>query len=490
MAVPINNNQVGLGGQANQPKPQGSGFTNLQNVLNANRNNKLGNTLGQGLQSTIGGAQQNLSQATNQFNTQANANAVGTAADKAQEQQAIGQATSSPNDLSQSSIDAFNKYRAGYQGPTGFSNQQQQTIGQQQNDLNGIANASLSQQGRGGLLQRYVGAPQYTQGQRQLDTMLLGQSGNEALKGARRQGLQFNNQANTQQQQAVNTGQALNQQAQAFNNQINQDLTGAATGVQTGIQNRADQEQAQAQKAYDSLQQVLNYQKGANSGGVNGGKSGVDMVGGGVPQMDQATYDYLTKALGPEALTTKGYSGIQDYLKTGANPLNPNAIKQDASNYVNADDVSKFGALQKLAAPNQELISGYNIPGQAGTMPNESRIVDQNALNKAVEQGGQGYQQFTQNQLPQLYNNLQQISDFGSKYGSGEILGGYNGGALNNIDSARNFINHLGQSQHDQYSGWVAPQFQAAKGLLSQYDNYQNNAPTLQDILKQGLVKS
>jgi hypothetical protein len=58
----------------------GTGFTNLSNIINANQGNQLGQTIQSGLQGNIAGLQNQVGQATNTFNTAANAANTNTAA--------------------------------------------------------------------------------------------------------------------------------------------------------------------------------------------------------------------------------------------------------------------------------------------------------------------------------------------------------------------------------------------------------------------------
>lgn len=52
--------------------PQGTGFTNINKIIQANQNNQLGNTIQGGVQKGIQGLQSNINQSQNQFNTDVN----------------------------------------------------------------------------------------------------------------------------------------------------------------------------------------------------------------------------------------------------------------------------------------------------------------------------------------------------------------------------------------------------------------------------------
>lgn len=78
-------------------------------------------------------------------------------------------------------VSKFGTYiQGGYTGPTQLANIQA-LAGQAQN-LQNIGNSVNTQGGLQNLLQRYVGGPQYTSGEQNLDAMLLGQTGKAQLK--------------------------------------------------------------------------------------------------------------------------------------------------------------------------------------------------------------------------------------------------------------------------------------------------------------------
>ena len=65
-----------------QPRQLGTGFTNLQNIMQANTGNKLGQAVGSGIQQTGQQASNALQSGVQDFNTQSQANALGTQAQK------------------------------------------------------------------------------------------------------------------------------------------------------------------------------------------------------------------------------------------------------------------------------------------------------------------------------------------------------------------------------------------------------------------------
>ena len=241
MAINLNNNQ-----NLNQPqagKPRSSGFTNIQRVLGANQGNKLGQTIGQGVQSIAGKTQGQTNQAQQQFQQ-----GIGTAQQDINKGQQI-QSGLTDLDFSNSQgaaekLGALNtqdyqtaakNLRQGYQGPQGL--QDADKLNRTAQDLNQTGQNLLTTGGRQAALQRFVNAgPNYTQGKQRLDSLLLGQD-TSALRGARR----------SAQQTAMQTGEAVRsagQQGQAIGQQygtLAQDVQGKLTGAQQAFGGALDQ---------------------------------------------------------------------------------------------------------------------------------------------------------------------------------------------------------------------------------------------------------
>lgn len=213
------------GGNTNRA---GSGFVNIQNILNANRNNQLGNTVGSGIQNVSKGVNTGLQNSQQQFQEQSQAGTVGSAADiqarndilhRISGYQAPGSASnngtvnaggnasfneaapmslseqnsavqgappaSEPSLVSDQDVSNFGKYQAGqYTGPQGLNDltglqssaQKAQEYGQNTNTVGGQQN----------LLQNFVAKrPGYDRGKSALDALILGQTGQDQLQQAK-----------------------------------------------------------------------------------------------------------------------------------------------------------------------------------------------------------------------------------------------------------------------------------------------------------------
>lgn len=242
-------------------KPQGTGFTNVNNILTANQGNNLGQTIQSGITNAANNVQNNINSSAGSFNQGVQSNLLNNAQNNQNVQNIVSGAsnlqagqTIDPTQLAQ-----YETYTAGgYQGPTGLQNgallqgqaQAAQALGQDVNSTSGQQN----------LLQQFVGNGQYTQGQQTLDQLLLGQQ-QGALNQA--QGFTFglNNQANS----AVNNASQIANQAVATNRAFGQQAVLAAQNAQNPITSNINTNvtndlnaQNQQQYQYNQLQSLLN----------------------------------------------------------------------------------------------------------------------------------------------------------------------------------------------------------------------------------------
>ncbi len=77
--------------------PQRSNFTNLQQLINANQSNQLGNTIQSGVQQGVAGLQSGVNQAQNQFQDDVNSNKLDTQQNQQYTQNAIGNIINPPS---------------------------------------------------------------------------------------------------------------------------------------------------------------------------------------------------------------------------------------------------------------------------------------------------------------------------------------------------------------------------------------------------------
>lgn len=360
-------------------KPQGTGFTNVNNILSANQGNNLGQTIETGINNAAQGVQQGLTNAAGSFNQGVQANLLNTSQNNQNVQNTVNNAsnlqagqTIDPTQLAQ-----FQTYTAGgYQGPTGLQNadllqgqaQAAQQLGQDVNSSGGQQN----------LLQKFVGNGQYTQGQQTLDQLLLGQQ-QGALNQAQGNTFGLTNQANTA---ATNANQIANQAVdanKAFGQQAVLAAQNAQTPITTNINNAITsdiQNQNQVQTNYNNLQKLLgesasDYSK-ANpvdpnnpNAAQSSGNPAVDQLNSIFSTLQNAGVDQNTiQQLAGPALQAN-INNIPGYLNTLMNNINLNTqggltvSNPDTTGYgtsayqVNPNDVSSLANQTAVTSAQQ-----------------------------------------------------------------------------------------------------------------------------------------
>jgi hypothetical protein len=374
-----------------QNRPQGTGFTNLQQYLQANKPGQVAGAVSQGLQKDTQQAQNQIGQQQSQFNQQAQAGQLGNAQDVQQEKDILGKVDNAGSgDVNAQDVSAYSRLRSGaYGGPQGLSNAQ--GIQNKAADVQGAGAALGTQGGRFGLLQRYLGqGKQYTTGQQGLDATLMSSGGGQQLAQAAQGtvGLQqqATNAANTAQQQA----QTYTGQAQAFGQQA----TGAINQRQTGLTNQLAQTQQQ-----DAANQAAAYQQ----------------------QQGQLSQDQLTAQMAQQLGLQQGQSlydlNLGQFATQAAGPTTSSVATQA--------DLAKANALSQLAGQQ----GGQNIiadQSQVGTYdPNKALNFDTQGFQSALQNRQGILQQHVQQQQSDIMNNpkngiadylLHQLSPTGGDY--------------------------------------------------------------------------
>lgn len=364
----------------------GTGFTNLQRVLGANQSNRLGSTIGGGVSNVIGKANTNLNQAQNQFGQQSQQGTVGTEQDK----QYANNVLKDPVQAQQSDVDKFSRFREGYKGPQGL---QSDTLQGQQQDLQSLGNLTQNTGGRQALLQRFVGSPQYNQGQQRLDTMLLGQPGSNNLNQLRRQTMGANQNINQAYDTAQNQANLLKAQSNQFGTDVQNQITGAQTQEEQDLQGRADQYTQQQQALHDMFQNLLTPQKAVAT--PSGGQVGIGLANQvtGASPIDQAQYDQAMQAYG-----RAGNNTLMDQQLYGAPAVegfDPSSIVGNVNAYTKQQaatdaDKAKYLALSKLGGMTPGASSLFQDSTQTGGYDPLAFLNQQN-LSKYENLGKQNY---------------------------------------------------------------------------------------------------
>lgn len=180
------NTQAPGGGAKPQGQTSSDRFQNLNDYLSANQGTGFGQQFAGKVGEDVNKAYTAQDQASNQFK------GMSDAATTKYDSDLVGKAVSDPTNFAkdQSNVDAFAKQRdAAYKGPNSFadaSDVYNQAAGATQKARN-VADQANKESGRFALLDNYFGRPQYSQGQKSLDQLLVqGDSGAQAgIKQAR-----------------------------------------------------------------------------------------------------------------------------------------------------------------------------------------------------------------------------------------------------------------------------------------------------------------
>lgn len=388
---------------------KGTGFTNIQEIVRSNRNNRLGKTVQSGVGNVIGQGQQQLRGAQQQFQQGAQQNQIGTAADQAY----VNQSIQNPTNVQQQDVDRFANLRSGqYRGPTQLGNREE--LGARGQELQGIAGSATSEQGRRGLLQRFV-APQqqYTQGQQRLDNLLLGQTGGQATRNARQSANQFNQQLLSADQAAQGQGQAYQQQAQQFGQDVNQKLGQAQTDQQKELQDRATQ-QTKGSEAAKAAIMALFSKPTAGPTRPEGGVSTMPIGGGGSlkrSNITQEQYDAALPILEQAGLANKNIYNPEYFASSPETLLTGLPSTATDQSVATAEDKARAAGLAKLFGKNQEFLTG-DVGGY-----NPMAFLDQNRLQDTLTKSTDAYNETNPySSLIDKDTNLANIQYLGNQY--------------------------------------------------------------------------
>lgn len=272
---------------------KGTGFTNLNKILQANKGNKLGSTVSGGIQGQVSGVKSQVKSAQDQFQEEAQKNRLDTqeSADKrdamlnrfapstgtstVQQQQTqppttvsggvatptpeIENAQNKPGSTQPAAFQAptdqeiqdFTKLRTGtYTGPKELQDATSlYGRAQQAESLGGLAR---SEGGRQELLRRFVGGKDYTTGQRQLDSTLLGQKPGQ-LGQASREARGTTKSVEEANAQASNLAQEYTNKAKAFGEETTKKIGETKNPLSTTLDTKTTNAQKLEQTRLDQL---------------------------------------------------------------------------------------------------------------------------------------------------------------------------------------------------------------------------------------------
>lgn len=397
------------------PNQVGSGFTNIQNIIGANQNNGLGNAIQNGVQGQVNQFNSGLDSSQQQFNKDIDSAKSSIDLGKSQAQTAVSNASNlgAGQSLDNTDYGNFNNFTgSSYSGPTQLNNtnQLQNQAGQIQN----TADNTKSDSGRQGLLSQYVGQGQYTQGQQNLDNLLLNQTGGQQLKQTR----QIASAVNPSLNNAENNASGLADQTQNY-------LTNSQTGVKnqavSGYQGIGNAAQANYNNLsstvpaqYNNDLALLNADNGITTGSDHGYTNQMNLT--------SSLANLLGITNGQDIYGTKG----SDLATTLQGPQNLSLAGTTAG-----DKYAQYEALSKLGGNTSDIYQGSD-PSTVGSYKGIS--ADQNAVQNLLNTASQTYQNNIAGN--NINTNYMDSNGYGNSAGGGLNAPGY----LQNVANVQNLV--------------------------------------------------
>lgn len=404
----------------NRRNISGSGFTNLQRMLQASRSNKLGQTVSAGIQQAGDASRRSIQSAGQQFQQQ-----VGTEQQRqAQESQRANRVLDDVSSASEEDINAFEGIRGGKsKGPMGIANADE--LRQQAQEAEQLGKSTGTESGRAGLLQRYVGGnKRYTSGQQTVDSLLLGQTGSDKLKQSRRGSFGLGQKARVLETGAKAVGQELVSGAQGLADSTIKRLGEQATSYDAAMEAKRIAEQNALKTKQEDVRKQL--------------ESG---------EVDQPILDKLGIAAGDKIWRTN----LADFFRANDNI----ATKE---NVMNQADFNKIEALRRLSGQSltgdpSKVLSQYKDKEQIDAFNKMSPYeIEQEALKQKINDERQRYEAVASPQE-------QDRDKFAGYLNNQQIAGGPAGmaGALDK--TTKGWVDYIKQSQPNSSLAALANQY-------------------------------
>jgi hypothetical protein len=357
----------------------GSGFTNLQRVLQANRSNRLGSTVAGGIQKAGQAAQGSIQQAGQQFQTQAQTEKDRLDAEKARASRVLGDVSKA----SEEDINAFEGIRGG-QTKAQTSIKDASEIAEKGREAQSLGQATGNEGGRFGLLQRYIGSgDRYTGGQQRLDNVLLGQTGQTDLRRARVATSGLSDKAQNVSFAAEQQGKELQNRARGLAESTINTLQDEAVSFDRAME--ANRIKAEADRAARQASDIEQLQSG------------------------EIVNQQLYKDLGiKEGTRIYGTDLTKLYNKIGKDL----ATKENVQTQSDFDKIKALRALsgQSLVGEASSVIAGYKDPSQVGQYSNmKDYDINQENVKNAINQARLAYGQGNVGAMAHIQESLRQI---------------------------------------------------------------------------------
>jgi len=239
---------------------RGSGFTNLQRILQANVGNRLGGAIQSGVSGEATGVRQRAEKARDEFEAEAEKKRIDTPQSSQMREDVISRVQAGGEPTEQE-YTKFSQFAAGkYGGPKTLAGAED--LRRQARDVTTLGRAVRDPGQRMGLLQRFLGGRDYTVGEQRLDELLLGQQPG-SLRDIRRAAFGTERDVDVQRRAAEQQGQELERRAKAFGEETVGQLEAAAEPTLGTLEDQvktAQEEEARKALSLQQIRQALTYQ--------------------------------------------------------------------------------------------------------------------------------------------------------------------------------------------------------------------------------------
>ena len=253
--IKINNPQ---GSQPQQKK--GSGFVNLNKILQANAGNQLGQTVSQGINQGTQKVQSDLGQIQSQFQSDAEKNNLASDQNKQAVSDALNNIAGGQPNITDEQTKQFGTFLSGqYAGPKGLDESKTAQVGARAQEVQGFGQALSSGGDKTRVLQAFAGKGPYSAGQTRLDSLLLGKGPNakEQLDQARQGSKNLVSKVGAAQDTANQVGQLRTTQARDFGQQTGEQLKTQEKAINSDIGQALTKAQADKQAALNRYMESL-----------------------------------------------------------------------------------------------------------------------------------------------------------------------------------------------------------------------------------------
>lgn len=254
-------NNININSPLTPEKPKkGSGFVNLNKVIQANVGNRLGQTVAQGVGQSASQVRQGVGQLAGQFQQEAGQKNLASDANKQAASQALQNIAGGQTNVSPEQVGQFKTFLSGqYAGPRELDPSKAAQLGARAEEAQGFGQALGSGGDKTRVLQAFAGRGPYSAGQQRLDALLLGKGpqAKEQLAQARQQTYGLAPQIQKEQAIARQIGQLREGQAAQFGKDVAQQLGQQQSGIEGDIATRTSQYKTDAERLRDQYQQAL-----------------------------------------------------------------------------------------------------------------------------------------------------------------------------------------------------------------------------------------